>query len=433
MGTHVRQGCRLLRELCTASRFQSRSSSSWNQWNAVFGNVRVGSNSPPMSAAYRLSPLTHILQSEAVSPVQATHRQFSDASPHLAEDDSSTCTISLQQKPSREISDSDENDRQDQIIRETLFDKEFRQLDDMKEELHSSESLDVSGRRRPRRKVKPNLQPSFNFASYVNDSPLLTELIGLGVDLVKWEKGQIPDEVIQMDLTHDLKPILRHMRKIGIKDSDIGSILTRNPYILINGPSEFKEKTNYFLRKKFTPDQLATIAKGAPQLFSRSIEAIDARLGFFQQSYSLTGDQLRDVIVEHPELFRMKLDYVKKVNFRMNKVLRFKPNEIRELFVTVPSIFTMHETTLERRFNQLHDVMLIPHQSLVKFPYLLRVPVIVIKQRHKFLKTVEKAVYDPLEDGYTSLTAFTDYDDENFASKFAGVDYETYRNFLKTL
>ena len=181
----------MLRELCTASRFQSRSSSSWNQWNAVLGNVKVGSNSSPMSAASRLSPLIHILQSEAFSPVLTMHRQFSDASPHLAEEDSSTFTKSLQQKPSREISDSDENDRQDQIIRETLFDKEFRQLDDMKEELHSSESLDVSGKRRPRRKVKPNLQPSFNFASYVNDSPLLTELIGLGVNLVNWEKVRI--------------------------------------------------------------------------------------------------------------------------------------------------------------------------------------------------------------------------------------------------
>ena len=54
-------------------------------------------------------------------------------------------------------------------------------------------------------------------------------------------------------------------------------------------------------------------------------------------------------------------------------------------------------------------------------------------QRHKFLKTIEKANYDPLDDHYTSLTAFTDYDDEKFAQEIAGVDYQTYKNFLKTL
>ena len=109
--------------------------------------------------------------------------------------------------------------------------------------------------------------------------------------LSPFTKGQIPDEVIQLDLKRDLAPIVRHLRKLGIDDDKvIGKILTQNPYILINGLSQFKEQTDYFQKKKFTTEQLTVIMKGAPQLFSRRVESIDARLGFFQQSYSLTGE-----------------------------------------------------------------------------------------------------------------------------------------------
>ena len=65
--------------------------------------------------------------------------------------------------------------------------------------------------------------------------------------------------------------------------------------------------------------------------------------------------------------------------------------------------------------------------------HILKVPKIVVSQRHKFLATVGKADYDPLSDSYTSLTAFTDFDDERFAQEVGGVDYQTYKNFLKTL
>ena len=264
---------------------------------------------------------------------------------------------------SEEISSTDSSD-----TTETLLSKEFRPLEDVRRRLSGSQK---AGRRR---KMKPNLQPSFTFAAYVNESPILKELIHLGVDLTKWEKGRIPDEIVAMEPDLHLKPIVRHLRRLGVRDDrDVGKILVQNPFILINGLSTFKEKTDYFARKKFTEDQLVNIMKKAPQLFSRTVESIDARLGFFQTSYSLTGDQIRETVASHPELFQMKLSGVKKVNFHMNKFLGFKPNEIRELFVTVPSIFTMNPQNLQRRFDQLHTGMMIPHQSLVKFPYLLKV------------------------------------------------------------
>ena len=62
------------------------------------------------------------------------------------------------------------------------------------------------------------------------------------------------------------------------------------------------------------------------------------------------GDQIRDVMVRNPKLFRISLGNVKKVNFHMNKFLGFRENQIRELFVTVPSIFTIQSETLQKRY-----------------------------------------------------------------------------------
>ena len=91
----------------------------------------------------------------------------------------------------------------------------------------------------------------------------------------------------------DVGIIVRHLRQLGVSggvdDSVIGEIFTQNPHILIHGLVEFKEKTDYFLRKKFSPDQLVAIMTKAPFLFSRSVEEIDARLGFFQRSFAVTG------------------------------------------------------------------------------------------------------------------------------------------------
>ena len=96
---------------------------------------------------------------------------------------------------------------------------------------------------------------------------------------------------MNMDPEHDLAPIVRRLRQLGVtEDQDVGKILTKNPMILINGPASFKIQTDYFLRKKFSKEQLAVVMKKAPQLFSRTVESIDARLGFFQTTFFLTGN-----------------------------------------------------------------------------------------------------------------------------------------------
>jgi len=282
-------------------------------------------------------------------------------------------------------------------------------------------------------------KPAFIFSDeLIERSKLLQEFIRLGVDLRQWEKskrekGKVPEEIMLLSWKVDVAPIIRHLREFGIEEkAEVARIFTKNPMILIFGPSVLKEKTDYLLKKKFTKDQIGFIIKRGLQFLSRSVEAMDGRFGFFQQSYYLSGDQIREVAAARPKIiFGLKTDYVKSVNFCLDKKLGFKPNEIREIFLTNPSIFKSHPKALEKKFALLNGEMGIPHQSMVKYPNLLKIPEYVIAQRHAFLSSLGKAVYDPFETDFTALTAFTDFHDEGFATKVAGVDFQTYDLFLR--
>ena len=193
MGTHIRLGCRLLSELSASCHAVKQT-----RCNSHFSTIRKASSLCGANSS-AITPSSSFLKLK-VQSLSSNHRLFSsDASPHRVSDDvsspnsfdSSNDSVRPFHPDAGAIPDKNTGLRKPAAKRETLFDKEFRQLDDLKDELDGRKSdVDIAGKRRKPggRKVKPNLQPSFNFAAYVNDSPLLTELIRIGVDLTKWEK-----------------------------------------------------------------------------------------------------------------------------------------------------------------------------------------------------------------------------------------------------
>jgi hypothetical protein len=94
----------------------------------------------------------------------------------------------------------------------SLFSKEFSEIERMKKDVQ---------------KLKPALQPSFTLAAYVNQSTLLQNLIKVGVDLTKFEKGNLPNKLLKLDFDRDVKPILFHLHGLGVKDELLGSILSK--------------------------------------------------------------------------------------------------------------------------------------------------------------------------------------------------------------
>ena len=62
---------------------------------------------------------------------------------------------------------------------------------------------------------------------------MLQRLVGLGVDLSVLEKiKKAADFVVQSDWDADILPKLLFLRDLGIKDSQLGQVLNKNPLLI---------------------------------------------------------------------------------------------------------------------------------------------------------------------------------------------------------
>lgn len=81
--------------------------------------------------------------------------------------------------------------------------------------------------------IGPSLKKSFNLAAYVNKSETLQQLVKLNVDLSKIDKNvDLASFVLKCDFDADIQPLLLFLLDCGIDIHDVGSILTKNPFLI---------------------------------------------------------------------------------------------------------------------------------------------------------------------------------------------------------
>lgn len=114
--------------------------------------------------------------------------------------------------------------------------------------------------------VAPPLQPTFNFAAYINNSDTLQQLIKLGVDLSKIERRKgLPQFVLQLDFEKDMKNHIRFLHDVcGLPMETFGSVLTKNPLIFKEHLLDLETRVNYLKSKLFKPMEIARIAEVNP-------------------------------------------------------------------------------------------------------------------------------------------------------------------------
>jgi mTERF domain-containing protein len=84
------------------------------------------------------------------------------------------------------------------------------------------------------------------------------------------------------------------------------------------------------------------------------------------------------------------------------------------------------------RFDYIHNEMGIPHKLIAEQPSGLLSRVERIQQRHEFLRSLERAQYDPAKPGYISLTSLVSGTDIDFCRDIAKTPVTLYNKFLKT-
>nr|CAG4643461.1 EOG090X0C5Y [Ilyocryptus agilis] len=284
--------------------------------------------------------------------------------------------------------------------------------------------------------ISPILPPSFSLAAFVNKSELLKQLINLGVSIHQWDKmtkKQISSWILKMDFTKDVQPTIQFLVNKGVDIDLVGKLLTKNPEILKESIEDLEVRTNYLLSKKFTAEMISKIYSRNPFWLLYSTEEIDKRLGFFQQLFKLTGNQLRLVATKEPRLMNTTPQQIKLMNFGFQEEMGFEVAQIKSLLIAKPKLWIMNKNILVDRFDYLHNVVKMDHATILQFPAVLTCREFRIRQRHEFLQHMNRAQYDPKLPQYVSPLDLIRYTDSHFAANIAKTTVAEFNDFLKTL
>ncbi|XP_025915878.1 transcription termination factor 3, mitochondrial isoform X1 [Apteryx rowi] len=319
---------------------------------------------------------------------------------------------------------------------ETLSDLNAKILYEDWDDIPPSSALEEISEEEAMRIIAEPLLPlkSSTLRDYVDHSETLAKLVHLGVDLSQVEKHQKAGQLLlTLDFEKDIRKILLFLKDVGVEDNQLGSFLTKNPYILGEDLEALETRVAYLKSKKFGKAEIAQMVSRAPYLLLFSVERLDNRLGFFKNELGLSVRKTKDLVIRLPRLLTGKLEPVKE-NIQVCQIeLGFQRNEIQHIVFKTPKILTASKKRLRQTFDYLHNVMGIPHDMLTQFPQVFNSKLLRIKERHLFLMFLGRAQYDPAQPSYISLDQLVSLPDEVFCTEIAKASIQDFEKFLKTL
>ncbi|XP_072530981.1 transcription termination factor 3, mitochondrial [Salminus brasiliensis] len=282
----------------------------------------------------------------------------------------------------------------------------------------------------------PSVLPpvTFTLRDYVDKSETLRKLVQLGVNLSKLEqRPNVGSMLVRLDFEADVAPRLFFLKDLGVEDSQLGPLLTKNPFILTENVENLQDRVSYLKSKKFSSESVAAMVSKAPYLLNFSVKRLDNRLGFFQQQLGLSPHKVRDVVTRLPRLLCGSLEPVKE-NLKVCELeFGFRRMEIQHIITRVPKVLTANKRKLTEVFDFIHNTMGVPHSLIAKFPQVLNAQFLRIKERHLFLVYLDRAHYDPAHPNYISLERLVTLPDEIFCSEVALASPDDFKRFQKTL
>ncbi|KAF9823021.1 hypothetical protein SFRURICE_018195 [Spodoptera frugiperda] len=281
--------------------------------------------------------------------------------------------------------------------------------------------------------VTPYFSNTFNLAAYINQSETLKNLVDLNVNISKIEKKPyIVERFLKLDFEKDMKNHIIFLNNY-IDMEDLGSFLTKNPMIFCEPLEDLQVRVNYLYSKGFQESQIQRIIVKNPFWLMFSTIRIDKRLGFFQETLNLCGKEVRDLATKQPKLITYNIHSIKCNMFVIKEEMGFEDTEVKELVLAKPKLLMLNQRSLFERFNYIHNVMKISHQTIKQSPEVLMCRKFRIKQRHLFLEKLGRSQYDPQKENYIPIKSLVEDSDTEFCKKFAKCSVNDFNTFLKTL
>lgn len=111
---------------------------------------------------------------------------------------------------------------------------------------------------------KPYIKQTTISSSCINGSEILQELFKLNVDLYKVEENEEAYEYILQRNFNDIKEYIIFLKKLDLREADIGNLITKNPLILKEDIEDLYVRINYLKYKKFSDDKITAIVQKNP-------------------------------------------------------------------------------------------------------------------------------------------------------------------------
>ncbi|KAM5158455.1 transcription termination factor 3, mitochondrial isoform 1-T2 [Mantella aurantiaca] len=282
--------------------------------------------------------------------------------------------------------------------------------------------------------IAPIPPSSYTLKDYVDHSETLQKLVMLGVDLSKLEKRpNVGTFLLKLDFEKDIRKILFFLKDVGVEDSQLGPLLTKNPFILSKDLDNLQKRVAYLRSRKFSQQAISRMVSRAPYLLNFSVERLDNRLSFFQKQLGLSAENTRDIVTRLPRMVTGSLEPIKENLKVLELELGFRKNEIQHVALRVPKVLTANKKRLTQTFDYVHNTMEIPHNLITKFPQIFNSSLVKIKERHAFLSLLGRAIYDPTQPNYVSLETVAALPDDIFCKEVAKASVQDFDNFRKTM
>uniref|UniRef100_F1L434 mTERF domain-containing protein 1 n=1 Tax=Ascaris suum TaxID=6253 RepID=F1L434_ASCSU len=333
--------------------------------------------------------------------------------------------------------------------------KEVKELSEEKPELHvnryrsivySEGELDASDLSLPPSRTNPHpfdpasdpslLPPthSRSLAQYVNHLPVLQNLVELGVDLLEVDtnNNRIGRHLVRLEWDRDVRPKLEWLLQLGLPITEFGAYLSRNPFFLITDLSSMKVRVNYLRSKKFTKKQIVKIITEFRYWLNTDVRTMDSRLGWIQNSFTLSGDEMRSLIVKEPRIVMFGIAPLQRLRNVFLKELQFTEAEVKQMLLEDPRLFLMDASHVTMSYAYLHYTMGLANGQLADYPSALRCSVASIRRRHEYLVKLRRDNYVEGTPDSISLRQLLHPSDRYFAVTVARTFLAAYNQFLKT-
>jgi mTERF domain-containing protein len=301
------------------------------------------------------------------------------------------------------------------------------------------ETTDLTEEDKLKQEIK-NLRPAYrplvyNLAYFVNDNQVLQTFVKMGVAIRQWDKHRSTAELmLKLDLEQNVKPIIIFLHDLCIqKQEDQAVVIEKNPMIFAQEMANLNARINYLKSKRFGDESISSMILKAPLLLNLSVEDLDTKLGWYQNEFSLTGNELRQVVTEMPKLAIQKLDVPAKMAFSLGEILGYDAQFIKKFILAFPKLFTKEFQLVEQNFIYLTQVCKLTHTFIATFPPVLVVPLHLLKSRYAYLKYLNRAQFEPTKPNFISLKSLIEPDEIQFCRNSAKTSSEQFKKFLKTV